>query len=149
MNQMTEHVLRKNFVTLLYIEDPRTFDAKQGLDGHLAGPYRICLQMPIAEFMTRTPMGMVVELVKHTASAEWRETRQRSVQPGDMICVGLQPWLAIAADDVRYYPINLVQRTDAWTDGAIVMLSQESVRSMRDRPKNTGSGWNEDIFQNV
>jgi hypothetical protein len=119
MNQMTEHVLRNNYTTLLYLEDPATFDASKGLDGQDAGPYRICLQMPTAEFIGRTPMEITAELVKHTTDGEWRETRQRSIQPGDLVVVGMQPWLVVSQKNTKAYPMNLLQRTDVWPEGAI------------------------------
>jgi len=128
MNQFTEQRLRDKFITLLYIDNPDAFNPEANLIQQQGGPYRMVLQMPIAEFMGRTPIDLALELVQHTVSGAWREGRRRSVVPGDIFCLGTQPWLYINMAYARRYPINSVQ--GAGTDkGAIgiVQLPPNSV----------------------
>ena len=127
MNQIKARKLSPKLVTLLFIENPRVFNAAQGLDGQLVGPYRIVLQMPIGEFFTTTPMELAVELVQHTAGAPWAAARMRKIAPGDLFCHGAAPYMFIAQRDIPYYPPAVVYRSDKWADGAIVQLHPDTV----------------------
>ena len=136
MNQLTERKLRGRFVTLLYQDNPDTFSPGAGLTGQLAGPYRIALQMPTAEFMSCTPVNIAAELAQYTQAAGWREARRRSIAPGDIMCTGMNPWLFIEPAHARFYPMEVLQSCG---NTMIVQLHPDTVANMRDdHPKGCG-----------
>lgn len=114
-------------MTLACLQDPSTYN----VDNYLTevwdlSTYYLAARMPIAEIFGKSVTERADGLMSFTNGGEWRATR-RSLQCGDIMCLGITPWMYTSAKHIGLFKESFV--LPSWPAYGLARLADEKIRA--------------------
>lgn len=121
---------KPKFTTLSYLESERKFEPEPWLAGEWDEDwYCDITQMPLAEMLGNTVIGLAEDWLKLTKAQEWVQQYRRSLVPGDIFWIADVPWLFILQEHATKFKAAgmRIERLRAWPAAAIVELTHRKL----------------------